>query len=71
MRKRQSSIISLDCVNFDEERERMRTTIYKEFGAGAVTEELLLSVDSEDSLTEHRTEINRLLGEFVKRTAHI
>jgi hypothetical protein len=34
-----------------------------------VTEELLMSVDSEDSL--NLTEINRLLGEFVKRTAHI
>jgi hypothetical protein len=61
----------LDCIKFEEEREWMITNIYKECGVGAVTEELLLSVDSEDSLKEHRTEINRLLGEFVKRTAHI
>jgi hypothetical protein len=61
----------LACVKFEEERERMRTNIYKECGVGAVTEELLLSVDSVDSLKEHRTEINRLLGEFVRRTAHI
>jgi hypothetical protein len=56
---------------FDEERELMRINIYKECGVGSVTEELLLSMDSEDNLTEIRTEINRLLGEVVKRTAHI
>jgi hypothetical protein len=47
----------------------MRTNIYKECGVVAVTEELLLGVDSEDSLyKEHRTEINWLLGEFVKQS---
>jgi hypothetical protein len=60
----------LYCVKFAEERERMITNIYKECGVGAVTEELLRSVESDDSFKEHRSEINRILGEFVKGTAH-
>jgi ribonuclease HI len=47
------------------ETDRRLYGFKKECGVEAVTDELLLSLDSEDSLREHRTEINRLFLESL------
>jgi ribonuclease HI len=61
----------LECVKFEDERARLQCNIFRECGVGTLTEELLLCVDTDDSLKEHRLEIIRLLGKFITNTAHI
>jgi hypothetical protein len=59
------------CDKCEDARERLLLNIFRVCGAGTLSEELLLTVDSKDGFKAYQNDIARLLGDYIAVTAHI
>ena len=61
----------LNCENYFNERERMRTVLFQQTGITELITEILLGINDNDLKKEHALTISSALGDFITQTARL